>query len=196
VKIVDSLTAIVLSGIFINNFILVRFLGLCPFFGVSKETKSALGMSAAVIFVMVLSTVATWIVYTYVLTPLSITFLVTISFILIIATLVQFVEFVIRKYSPPLYRALGIYLPLITTNCAVLGSTLLNIKESYSFAQSIVFSTSSGIGFGMMLLIMSGIREKLELSDVPESMKGVPIAFIIAGILSIVFMKYFGRIAL
>ncbi len=188
----ENILAIILGAIFINNFVLTKFLGLCPLFGVSKDTKSAVGMSLAVIFVMTLATAATWLIYTYMLTPLNIRFLQTISFILIIATLVQLIELIIRKHSPPLYRSLGIYLPLITTNCAVLGAVLLNIRGGYSFVEGIVFGTSAGVGFGMVLLIMSGIRERLELSDVPKSLDGVPLAFITVGILSIIFVSFFG----
>ncbi|MCD5409245.1 MAG: RnfABCDGE type electron transport complex subunit A [Methanocellales archaeon] len=192
----ENILAIMLSAIFINNLVLTKFLGLCPLFGVSKDTKSAMGMSLAVIFVMTLASASTWLIYTYMLTPLNIRFLQTISFILLIATLVQLIELIIRKHSPPLYRSLGIYLPLITTNCAIMGAVLLSIRGGYSFVEGIVFGISAGVGFGMVLLIMSGIRERLELSDTPKSLEGVPLAFITVGILSIIFVSFFGRIPL
>lgn len=192
----ENILAIILGAVFVNNFVLTRFLGLCPLLGVTKNTKSAVGMSFAVIFVMTLALVATWLIYTYMLIPLNIRFLRIVSFILIIATLVQLIEFIVRKHSPPLYRSLGIYLPLITTNCVIMGAVLLNIKGGHSFVEGIVFGISAGVGFGMVLLIMSGIRERLELSDVPKSLEGVPIAFITVGILAIIFMSFFGRILL
>ncbi len=194
-----KIAAIAISMVFINNFILSKFLGLCPFLGVSKQTKPAVSMGAAVIFVMVCSSIITWILYTFVLIPLRLEYLRTITFILVIAAFVQFVEMVIRKYSPSLYRALGIYLPLITTNCAVLGVTLLN-ADSFFQGQariaSFVYSTSQaffgGAGFLLALILMSGIREHFELTDIPESMQGVPIAFIVASLMSLAFMGFGG----
>ncbi len=194
-----KIAAIAISMVFINNFILSKFLGLCPFLGVSKQTKPAVSMGVAVIFVMVCSSIITWILYTFVLIPLRLEYLRTITFILVIAAFVQFVEMVIRKYSPSLYRALGIYLPLITTNCAVLGVTLLN-ADSFFQGQariaSFVYSTSQaffgGAGFLLALILMSGIREHFELTDIPESMQGVPIAFIVASLMSLAFMGFGG----
>ncbi len=194
-----KIVTIAISMVFINNFILSKFLGLCPFLGVSKQTKPAVSMGVAVIFVMVCSSIITWILYTFVLIPLRLEYLRTITFILVIAAFVQFVEMVIRKYSPSLYRALGIYLPLITTNCAVLGVTLLN-ADSFFQGQariaSFVYSTSQaffgGAGFLLALILMSGIREHFELTDIPESMQGVPIAFIVASLMSLAFMGFGG----
>ncbi|MFC1753644.1 electron transport complex protein RnfA [Thermoproteota archaeon] len=196
----DKIIAIIIGNIFVSNFILFKFLGLCPFLGVSKETKPAISMGMAVIFVMTTSTLFTWLVYRFLLIPLQIEFMRTISFILIIATSVQFIEMVILKTSPVLYKALGIYLPLITTNCAVFGVTVLNINNFFkdgkivagSFLLSMVQAVSAGIGFALALLIMSGIRERLELADVPESLEGIPIAFIIASIMSMAFMGFAG----
>ncbi|MDD5292030.1 MAG: electron transport complex subunit RsxA [Candidatus Omnitrophica bacterium] len=191
---------IVISMVFINNFILSKFLGLCPFLGVSKETKSALQMGYAVIFVMTLSAVITWLVYRFILIPFHLEYLRTISFILVIAAFVQFIEMFIQKTSPALYRALGIYLPLITTNCAVLGVTVLNINDFFkgsvpikaSFMLATLQAFFAGIGFTLALLLMSGIRERLDLVDIPESLKGIPIAFIIASLMSLAFMGFIG----
>lgn len=196
----DKIITIIIANIFVGNFILFKFLGLCPFLGVSKQTKSAVSMGMAVIFVMTSSTILTWLVYCFLLVPLKIEFMRTISFILIIATSVQFIEMVILKISPVLYRALGIYLPLITTNCAVLGVTVLNIENFFKggkvVAGSLFLSSlqaiSAGLGFSLALLLMSGIRERLELVDVPESLRGVPIAFIVASIMSLAFMGFTG----
>lgn len=191
---------IAVSMIFVNNFILSKFLGLCPFLGVSRETKPALSMGAAVIFVMTSSSAITWLIYNFLLLPLGIEYLRTITFILVIAASVQLSEMVIRKHSPVLYKSLGIYLPLITTNCAVLGVTILNINDYFtgkgpvagSFFYSVFQAFFAGIGFLLALIIMSGIRERLELVDVPESLKGVPIAFIIASLMSLAFMGFSG----
>jgi Na+-translocating ferredoxin:NAD+ oxidoreductase subunit A len=188
----ENLFIIMFSMIFVNNFILTKFLGLCPFFGVSTKTENALGMGFAVIFVMSLSSIASWILYHYVLVPLKIEFLQIITFILIIAFLVQLVEIIIKKYSQGLYKSLGIYLPLITTNCAVLGVAFLNIMENYSFIASLVAGISAGIGFLLALLLMSGIRERLELIDVPKPFKGIPIAFVIAALMSLAFLGFSG----
>jgi len=191
---------IAISAIFINNFILSRFLGLCPFLGVSKETKPAVGMGAAVIFVMTISGIITWFVYKYLLVPLKIEYLRTIAFILVIAVFVQFVELAMAKLSPPLHRAMGIYLPLITTNCAVLGVTVLNINMFFkqgqampaSFISSLSQSVCAGIGFALAMLLMSGIRERLDLADVPKAIAGAPIAFIIAALMSMAFLGFSG----
>ena len=189
------LVAIAIGAILINNFVLKRFLGLCPFLGVSKQLDSAIGMGFAVIFVMTLASAVTFAIYYYVLQPFGIEFLRTIAFILVIATLVQFVEMVIEKTSPGLYHALGIYLPLITTNCAVLGVSVLNIEKSYGFIETVVHGFTAGLGFTLALILMAGIRERLELADIPESLKGVPIGFIIAGLMSIAFLGFSGLAA-
>jgi len=191
---------IAISAIFINNFILTRFLGLCPFIGVSKQTRPALGMGAAVIFVMTLSGFITWIVYNYLLVPFHLEYLRTIAFILVIAVFVQFVELAMAKIAPPLYRAMGIYLPLITTNCAVLGVTVLNVNLFFKNGQPVAFSFwaslfqafCAGIGFALAMLLMSGIRERLDLADVPKSLQGVPVAFIVAGLMSMAFLGFSG----
>ncbi len=179
-------------AIFVNNIVLAQFLGLCPFFGVSKKLDSALGMSFAVIFVMTLANIVTWLLWTLVLVPLDMQFLDTIVFILVIASLVQFVEMAIRKTAPVLYQALGIFLPLITTNCAILGVAQLNILEEHSFIMAVFFGLFSGLGFTLALLLMAGIREKLELVDVPAPFKGLPIAFIAASLLSLAFLGFGG----
>lgn len=191
---------IAISAIFIHNFILTRFLGLCPFMGVSKKTQPAMGMGAAVIFVMTLSGFITWVVYKFLLIPFHLEYLRTIAFILVIAVFVQFVEMVINKIAPSLYRAMGIYLPLITTNCAVLGVTVLNVnmffKEaeavSFSFGASLLQAFCAGIGFALAMFLMSGIRERLDLTDVPKALKDVPIAFIVASLMSIAFLGFSG----
>jgi len=194
----SKLFVIIVSSIFINNFVIVRFLGLCPYIGVSKKLDSALGMGMAVIFVMTMASTITWLIYNFLLNPATnifgfdLTFLRTITFILSIAVLVQFVEMVIKKTVPTLYKALGIYLPLITTNCAVLGVSILNINESYNFLESIVNGLSAGIGFTLVLLLMAGIRQRLEFADVPKSLKGMPIAFIVAGCMALAFLGFSG----
>jgi Na+-translocating ferredoxin:NAD+ oxidoreductase subunit A len=185
---------IIISAIFVSNIVLSQFLGICPFLGVSNKVSTAVGMSAAVVFVIVLATIVTWLVYVYVLVPLNITFLQTISFILVIAALVQMVEIILKKISPPLYQALGIYLPLITTNCAVLGVALLVHTKNYNLLHSVVFGTSIAIGFGFAIVLFAGIREHTELMGTPKGMKGVPIALITAGILSLAFMGFSGLV--
>ncbi len=187
-----SLISIFLTGVFLNNFVLVMFLGLCSFFGVSKDTRSAVGMAGTVTFVLTVTTPMAWLIYYFILEPLEVQFLWIVAFILVIATYVQSIEFVIKKKSPKLYRALGIYLPLVASNCAILGAALLTISWQYGFLESIVFGFSAGIGYSLVLLIMSGIRERLELAEVPRDFRGAPIAFIVAGILSMAFMHYFG----
>ncbi|MBC8527351.1 MAG: electron transport complex subunit RsxA [Candidatus Cloacimonetes bacterium] len=194
----SKLFAIIIGSIFINNFVIVRFLGLCPYIGVSKKLDSALGMGMAVIFVMTMASTITWLIYNFLLHPdtsifgIDLTFLRTITFILSIAVLVQFVEMVIQKTAPALYKALGIYLPLITTNCAVLGVSILNINEQYNFLESIINGISAGIGFTLVLLLMAGIRQRLEFANVPKSLKGMPIAFIIAGCMALAFLGFSG----
>jgi electron transport complex protein RnfA len=188
----ENLLLIALSAIFVNNFVLFRFLGLCPFFGVSKKTSSALGMGGAVIFVMTCASALTWPIYTYLLVPQGLQFMRTVVFILVIAAFVQLIEMVIRKHARELYEALGIYLPLITTNCAVLGVALLNVEEQYYFLGSVVNGLAGGVGFTLALLLMSGIRERLELAEVPRSFRDLPIAFIAAALLAFAFMAFSG----
>jgi len=213
---------VILSAVLVNNYIFSKFLGLCPYVGVSKDRQSAIGMGLAVIFVMTLASVASWAIYHYFLFPseanilhkifggdlknYDLTYLRTLSFILVIATLVQFVEMVIQKVSPGLYSALGIYLPLITTNCAVLGVALLNIDglvingvqlgygHSGSFIFAVVQGFGAGVGFTLALVLMAGIRERLELADVPKPLRGMPIAFITASLLAIAFMGFMGLV--
>jgi electron transport complex protein RnfA len=187
----STLIAIGIGAIFINNFVLSRFLGICPFVGVSRSVESSVGMGMAVIFVMTLAGIVTYFV-NKALVLAGVGFLQTVSFILVIAALVQFVEMFLQKFNPALYSALGIYLPLITTNCAVMGVALLNIKEGYNIIEVIVFSLSAAIGFFLALVIMAGIRERLEITDVPKSMEGAPIAFIVAALLSLAFMGFSG----
>lgn len=181
---------IIITFALINNFILTQFLGLCPFIGVSRKMDSAVGMGFAVIFVMSMASLATWVLYRLILVPLGIEFLQTITFILIIATLVQFVEMVIQKISPPLYKALGIYLPLITTNCAVLGIALIAVRSDYDALESFVAGFAAGLGFLLAILVMSSIREKLDTEWVPKPFKGIPIAFVTAGLMALAFMAF------
>ncbi|NLY07680.1 MAG: electron transport complex subunit RsxA [Spirochaetales bacterium] len=185
-----SYLAIFLTYVFINNFILVQFLGLCPFIGVSKNSESAIGMGLAVTFVTGVTSVMCWLVYHGILLPLGLEYLKTISFILVIAALVQLVEMVIRKISPSLYKALGIFLPLITTNCIVLGIAIINITENYNILESFVSGISAGLGFTLAIILMSNIREKLELTPVRRVFKEVPIAFISAGLMALAFMAF------
>jgi len=191
------LFGILISTIFINNYVLSQMLGLCPFIGVSKKLDSAFGMGLAVIFVMSLASFFTFIIYKYVLLPNDIVYLRTLSFILIIAALVQLVEMVIQKFSPALYQSLGIFLPLITTNCAVLGVALLSIDSGFVTAElgllkSVVQGFGGGLGFTLALLLMAGIRERLEIADMPENIKGLPITFITAGLLALAFFGFSG----
>ncbi|UCB57254.1 MAG: RnfABCDGE type electron transport complex subunit A [Candidatus Omnitrophota bacterium] len=194
------LLSIVIGNIFISNFILFKFLGLCPFIGVSRKTGPALSMGAAVIFVMTLSSIITWCIYNFLLLPFNMEFLRTISFILVIASFVQLAEMIILKTNPTLYRVLGVYLPLITTNCAILGVTVLNIdmffKEgkalSFSFFYAVLQGFCAGLGFLLAMLLMSGIRERLDILDVPDSLKGIPLAFIVASLMSLAFMGFSG----
>ena len=210
----NLLLLIAVYSMFIQNFVLYKFLGLCPFIGVSKKMSSAMGMGFAVIFVMTLASAATWLIYNYFLDPATsllkyfsadgiapdLTFLRTIAFILVIASLVQFIEMFVQKISPALYKALGIFLPLITTNCAILGVAVLNIDGNtsigidgrFNFIQSIVQGFAAGIGFLVILILMSGLREKLDLKQIPESMKGIPIAFVMAGLMAIAFLGFSG----
>lgn len=183
---------IIIGAAFVNNVVLSQFLGLCPFLGVSKKTGTATGMGLAVIFVITLASGLTSLVYNYILDPLDIEYLQTIVFILLIACLVQFVEMIIKKYSPPLYNALGVYLPLITTNCAVLGVALINVQEEYNLLNSIVNGLGTAIGFTVAIVIMSGIRERIEYNNVPKSFKGSPIVLITAGLMAMAFFGFAG----
>ncbi len=189
-----KLLLIIASAILINNFVLIKFLGICPFVGVSSQIDSAFGMGAAVIFVMTLASAVCWAIQAYMLVPLRIEFLQTIAFILIIAALVQFIEMVINKISPALKHALGIYLPLITTNCAVLGVAILNIRSNFNFLEASFNGFGAGVGFTLALIIMAGIRERLDLAPVPKALKGVPVTFIVASLLSVAFLGFVGLI--
>lgn len=184
--------SIIITAIFINNIVLAQFLGICPFLGVSKRTDSALGMGAAVTFVITLATLVTWCLQTYVLDPLNLQFLQTILFILVIAALVQMLEIVIRKIAPALYMALGVFLPLITTNCAVLGVAILVVQKGFTLGESLTYAVSTSIGFALAMWIFAGIREQLALTGVPKGMKGVPLALISAGLLAMAFMGFSG----
>jgi electron transport complex protein RnfA len=185
-----------IGSVLVNNFVLARFLGTCPFLGVSKEVETAFSMGVATTFVMTLSGIATWFIENYILEPFGLPFLQYVSFILVIAALVQLVEMVIRKTSPPLYRALGIFLPLITTNCAILGLALLVALRGYGFIETAVFAFGAGVGFTLAMVIMAGIRERLRFADVPEPLQGAGIALIIAGLLSMSLMGFSGLIAM
>ncbi len=189
-----NLILLVISAILVNNFVLARFLGICPFLGVSKKLPTALGMTGAVMFVMTLASMASWLIYHLVLDPLNLVFLQTITFILIIASMVQLVELALQKLSPPLYRSLGIFLPLITTNCAVLGCAVMSIQKDYSLLETTVFSLGAGIGFGVALILFAGIREVLDLADTPKSFRGTAIALVTAGVLSMAFMGFAGLV--
>ena len=183
---------IFISAIFINNIVLTRFLGICPFLGVSKQTSTALGMGGAVLFVMTIATIVTFLIYNFLLVPLGITYLQTVAYILVIAFLVQVVEIVLKKVSPDLYQALGVFLPLITTNCAILGVAILVIQQDYNLLQSIVFSVANAAGFTLAIVLFSSMREFLEMAELPPAMRGVPAALIIAGILAMAFMGFAG----
>lgn len=183
---------IIISAVFINNIVLARFLGICPFLGVSKQTSTAVGMGGAVLFVMTIATIVTYLIYHYLLIPLEIEYLRTVAYILVIAFLVQVVEIVLKKVSPDLYQALGVFLPLITTNCAILGVAILVIQNEYNLVESVVFSIANAAGFTLAIVLFSSLREHMEMSDLPESMRGVPAALIVAGILSMAFMGFAG----
>jgi electron transport complex protein RnfA len=190
----NEFATIFIGMVLINNFILMRFLGLCPFFGVSKKIGSAVSMGVAVTFVMAIASIATWLIRNYILVPFDIEYMDIVIYILVIATLVQIIELFIKKTNANLYFSFGIYLPLITTNCAVLGITLINATEGYSFTGSIVAALGGGLGFTLVLAIMSGIREKLELANTPKSMRGLPIAFITATLLGLAFQGFGGML--
>jgi electron transport complex protein RnfA len=185
---------ILISTVLVNNFVLVKFLGLCPFMGVSKRFETALGMGLATTFVMTLSSVCTWLVNTYVLTPLEIEYLRTIAFILVIAAVVQFTETVMHRESPVLYQVLGIFLPLITTNCAVLGVAILNTQEAHTLAESAVFGFGAAVGFSLVLILFAGIRERVAVADVPQPFQGSAVALITAGLMSLAFMGFAGLV--
>ncbi len=185
---------IVIAAIFVNNIVLAQFLGICPFLGVSAKVSTSVGMSAAVLFVMTLATIVTYIIYTQVLLPWEIGFLQTICYILVIAALVQMVEIILKKVSPPLYQALGIFLPLITTNCAVLGVAILTVQNDFNLLQGVVFAISHALGFGLAIVIFAGIREQLVLMQVPKIMRGAPIALVVCGILALAFMGFAGMV--
>jgi len=191
---VTNLVSILLAAILTNNFILSKFLGICPFLGVSKKLDTAVGMSTAVIFVMIIATAVTWPIQTYLLTPNDLDYLQTIVFILVIAALVQFVEIILKKYMVSLYNALGVYLPLITTNCAVLGVTILNFDENYNFTQSMVNSLGGGLGFMLAMVLFAGVRTRLETSDIPKSLQGLPITLISASLVAISFLGFQGLV--
>lgn len=185
---------IIISAIFVNNVVLAQFLGICPFLGVSNKVETSLGMGAAVTFVMAVASLVVYLLQYYVLVPLGIEFMQTIVFILVIAALVQMVEIILKKVSPALYQALGIFLPLITTNCAVLGVAILLVQKEFNLGESVVYSTATALGFALALVLFAGIREKLDLEDVPKAFKGVPIALITAGILAMAFMGFSGLV--
>ncbi len=184
--------AIIFSAILVNNIVFTQFLGICPFIGVSKKLDSAVGMGMAVTFVMAVATAVTWLLQHYVLAPLGLGYIQTIAFILVIAVLVQMLEIVMKKSAPGLYAALGVFLPLITTNCAVLGVAIIVAQKDFGFLYSVVYAIATALGFALAITLFSGIRTQLELSDVPRSMRGVPIALIVAGILAMAFMGFSG----
>lgn len=189
-----ELLTIFILAIFVNNFVLYYFLGICPFLGVSKKIDSALSMGLAVTFVMAITAVVSWMINHWILIPYGLDYLQIVSFILVIASLVQLVEMFIRKVSPPLYQALGIYLPLITTNCAIMGLALLAALKNYGFLPTVVFGTASGLGFTLAIILMAGIREQIELADVPAPLRGAAIALVVAGIMALAFQGFSGMI--
>ena len=185
---------LIVGAIFVNNFVLSRFLGICPFLGVSKKIKTAVGMSGSVVFVMTVSSGVTWALQEYILEPYNIAYMQTVVFILVIAALVQLIDIVIKYFVPPLHAALGIYLPLISTNCAVLGVAVLNTQYEYTFLKSVVFGCAAGLGFGFALLLFAGLREKIDKASPPESFRGIAIALVTAGLLSLAFMGFKGLV--
>ena len=191
----EKLFLIIIGAVLVNNFVLTRFLGICPYLGVSSQVDASIGMGFAVIFVMTLASLVSWLIQHFILTPFHVEFLQTLSFILIIASLVQLTEIVIKKVSPTLKQSLGIYLPLITTNCAVLGVAILNIRTNYSFIESIINGLGSGVGFTLALMLMAGIRERLDLAPVPRSLKGAPLTLIVAALMSLAFLGFIGLIS-
>ncbi|MDD3545739.1 MAG: electron transport complex subunit RsxA [Kiritimatiellae bacterium] len=186
---------LIVSAVLVNNFVLSRFLGICPFLGVSKKISTALGMSGAVVFVMTMSSAVTWCLQKYLLEPFGLDkFLQTLTFILVIAALVQLIDIVMKRFAPPLHAALGIFLPLITTNCAVLGAAVLNMKEGFGFFKSVLFGFSAALGFALALLIFTGLREKIDRADPPRCFRGVAISLVTAGLLSLAFMGFSGLV--
>jgi Na+-translocating ferredoxin:NAD+ oxidoreductase subunit A len=186
--------AIVIGAIFVNNIVLAQFLGICPYMGVSAKVSTSVGMSGAVLFVMTLATLVTFLIYNYILAPFNITYLQTISYILVISSLVQMVEIILKKVSPELYQALGIFLPLITTNCAIMGVALLTVQNDFNLLQGVVFAISHAAGFGLAIILFAGIREHMELMDLPKAMRGAPAALVVAGILALAFMGFAGLV--
>jgi len=191
-----SLFLLFIAALTVNNIVLMKFLGLCPFFGVSSKIETAIGMGMSVIFVMTLSTIITWVLYHYILVPFELVYLRTVVFILVIASLVQFLELFFKKQIPGLYSALGIFLPLITTNCAILGVAFLNINSGFGLLSSIVFAVSSAVGFLLALVLIAGIRERLESAPIPEALKGLPISFITASLMALAFLGFSGLLGL
>jgi len=192
----ETLLSIIFIYIFVDNFVLHRFFGICPFLGVSRKMETAIGMSMAVIFVMTMATLVTWLLYTFVLVRYGLEYLQIVTFILVIASLVQLVETVLRKISPTLYQGLGIFLPLITTNCAVLAVTLLAVRQEFPFVEAVVFAIAASVGFSLALVIMAGIRERMEMSKIPDVLEGSAVTLITAGILSIAFLGFQGMLSL
>jgi len=189
-----DLIKIIILALFVNNVVLAQFLGICPFLGVSNKVSTSIGMGAAVIFVMALANLVTFLIYNFVLIPLGIQFMQTITFILVIAALVQIVEIILKKAAPPLYQALGIYLPLITTNCAVLGIAILAITKNYNLLQSVIYASSTALGFTIALILLAGIREQIEITGYPKGMKGFPLSLITASLLALAFMGFSGLV--
>ncbi|OQA02381.1 MAG: Electron transport complex protein RnfA [Bacteroidetes bacterium ADurb.Bin408] len=189
-----DLIKIIILALFVNNVVLAQFLGICPFLGVSNKVGTSIGMGAAVIFVMALANLVTFLIYNFVLAPLGIQFMQTITFILVIASLVQIVEIILKKSAPALYQALGIYLPLITTNCAVLGIAILAITKNYNLLQSVIYASSTAVGFTIALVLLAGIREQIEITGYPKGMKGFPLSLITASLLSLAFMGFSGLV--
>ncbi|MHC4946076.1 MAG: electron transport complex subunit RsxA [Planctomycetota bacterium] len=190
----DHYFALIIGAIFINNILLAKFLGCCPFLGVSRKMDTAIGMSAAVVFVLTLAGVITWVVQKYLLVPYEIEFIQTLAFILVIATLVQFVELFLKKAVPALYKSLGIFLPLITTNCAVLGTAIINVQEGFNLLDTVVFSAASAAGFGLALVLFAGIRERFEITRIPKPLEGTGIGLVTAGLLALSFYAFKGMI--
>ena len=186
---------LIVGAILVNNILLMKFLGNCPFLGCSQKMSTATGMSAAVVFVMTLAGIITWLIWTFMLVPLELEYLRTLAFILVIAALVQLVEIVLQKLSPGLYKALGIFLPLITTNCAVLGVAVINIDKEFDLLQTAVFSFASALGFGLALVLFAGLRERMAVSPIPRALKGTPIGLITAGLLALAFAGFAGLVA-
>ena len=185
---------ILFTAILVENYVLMKFLAICSFLGVSKKLDAAVGMSFAVIFVMLMATAATWPIFHYILDPLELGYMQTVIFILVIAALVQLVEMILKKFVPPLYRSLGVFLPLITTNCAILGAVVLNITKAYTFSQSMVNSLGAGLGYLLAMVLFSGVRSRVDTADVPECFKGIPITLVAAAIMSVSFMGFTGLV--